>query len=269
MRNDTDKQSGRARPTQSGAWDRLNGIKGDVFAGYNALENHQYQEACDIWWGAWQRLREVAEQQQVRTLWALDNLCLKEPLVVNWVHDFEMELWNASTSRGHVGYPWFLARRIELCRDILERFPDEDRDTALSFRGPLAESHFHLGDRETCDRLFEQWLAEEPTWVWGWIHWADCYSFFLGNAREDLIRGREILGRGLAVPGVSDTADMLNRLAAVYQQLGDDDRAEAALAEANEAATPAEEPVWPTRKIGRNEPCPCGSDRKYKKCCGR
>lgn len=24
-----------------------------------------------------------------------------------------------------------------------------------------------------------------------------------------------------------------------------------------------------SRKIGRNEPCPCGSGKKYKKCCGR
>ena len=24
----------------------------------------------------------------------------------------------------------------------------------------------------------------------------------------------------------------------------------------------------PTKKVGRNEPCPCGSDKKYKKCCG-
>ena len=24
-----------------------------------------------------------------------------------------------------------------------------------------------------------------------------------------------------------------------------------------------------TPKVGRNEPCPCGSDKKYKKCCGR
>jgi uncharacterized protein YecA (UPF0149 family) len=23
------------------------------------------------------------------------------------------------------------------------------------------------------------------------------------------------------------------------------------------------------QKIGRNEPCPCGSGKKYKKCCGR
>jgi uncharacterized protein YecA (UPF0149 family) len=28
--------------------------------------------------------------------------------------------------------------------------------------------------------------------------------------------------------------------------------------------------VNPTKKkIGRNEPCPCGSGKKYKKCCGR
>ena len=26
--------------------------------------------------------------------------------------------------------------------------------------------------------------------------------------------------------------------------------------------------VVPTAKVGRNDPCPCGSGRKYKKCCG-
>ena len=28
------------------------------------------------------------------------------------------------------------------------------------------------------------------------------------------------------------------------------------------------EPVTVEKKIGRNEPCPCGSGKKYKKCCG-
>ena len=28
-------------------------------------------------------------------------------------------------------------------------------------------------------------------------------------------------------------------------------------------------PAQPHRKIGRNDPCPCGSGRKYKRCCGR
>ncbi|HEX2490711.1 MAG TPA: SEC-C metal-binding domain-containing protein, partial [Blastocatellia bacterium] len=24
-----------------------------------------------------------------------------------------------------------------------------------------------------------------------------------------------------------------------------------------------------TEKVGRNDPCPCGSGKKYKKCCGQ
>nr|WP_053241426.1 SEC-C metal-binding domain-containing protein [Clostridium sp. DMHC 10] len=28
-------------------------------------------------------------------------------------------------------------------------------------------------------------------------------------------------------------------------------------------------PVRNENKIGRNDPCPCGSGKKYKKCCGK
>jgi len=41
----------------------------------------------------------------------------------------------------------------------------------------------------------------------------------------------------------------------------------AAEATASASAIPA--PVPKRRKIGRNDPCPCGSGKKYKKCCGR
>ncbi len=30
-----------------------------------------------------------------------------------------------------------------------------------------------------------------------------------------------------------------------------------------------QQPVTAEKKAGRNEPCPCGSGKKYKKCCGR
>lgn len=30
-----------------------------------------------------------------------------------------------------------------------------------------------------------------------------------------------------------------------------------------------QEPKIAEKKIGRNEPCPCGSGKKYKKCCGK
>lgn len=34
------------------------------------------------------------------------------------------------------------------------------------------------------------------------------------------------------------------------------------------AANEVEEPYIAPPKIGRNDPCPCGSGKKYKKCCG-
>ena len=30
-----------------------------------------------------------------------------------------------------------------------------------------------------------------------------------------------------------------------------------------------QEPKRAEKRIGRNEPCPCGSGKKYKKCCGK
>ena len=32
---------------------------------------------------------------------------------------------------------------------------------------------------------------------------------------------------------------------------------------------PRQEPVRAEKRVGRNDPCPCGSGKKYKKCCGR
>jgi len=32
---------------------------------------------------------------------------------------------------------------------------------------------------------------------------------------------------------------------------------------------PPRMPIKKQKKIGRNDPCPCGSGKKYKKCCGR
>lgn len=35
------------------------------------------------------------------------------------------------------------------------------------------------------------------------------------------------------------------------------------------SAAPIKSPVTATKKVGRNEPCPCGSGKKYKQCCGK
>ncbi|MDR7415806.1 MAG: preprotein translocase subunit SecA [Armatimonadota bacterium] len=64
----------------------------------------------------------------------------------------------------------------------------------------------------------------------------------------------------------------LRPVARVTGQAGPDaDRVLGALATSPDspAASPKPQPVVVGAKVGRNDPCPCGSGRKYKKCCGR
>jgi preprotein translocase subunit SecA len=49
------------------------------------------------------------------------------------------------------------------------------------------------------------------------------------------------------------------------------DRARLTRSDETEEEASSEQPVEPAtrdRKAGRNDPCPCGSGKKYKKCCG-
>jgi preprotein translocase subunit SecA len=39
--------------------------------------------------------------------------------------------------------------------------------------------------------------------------------------------------------------------------------------QAGPAQAEAPKPVRTGAKVGRNDPCPCGSGKKYKKCCGK
>jgi preprotein translocase subunit SecA len=45
-------------------------------------------------------------------------------------------------------------------------------------------------------------------------------------------------------------------------------RNEAAVEEANAQQKPKSQPIRVEAKIGRNDPCPCGSGKKYKACHG-
>lgn len=39
--------------------------------------------------------------------------------------------------------------------------------------------------------------------------------------------------------------------------------------EDEEPLPPPVEPIKAGKEVGRNDPCPCGSGKKYKKCCGK
>jgi uncharacterized protein YecA (UPF0149 family) len=69
----------------------------------------------------------------------------------------------------------------------------------------------------------------------------------------------------LASPWTASRATKLERLADVCEEQG---RKGEAIELRKEAKRTVAAPRVTRQKIGRNKPCPCGSGKKFKKCCG-
>jgi uncharacterized protein YchJ len=150
-------------------------------------------------------------------------------------------------------------------------------------------------------------LAADPCWGWGWIGWSDCYRF-TRTERQDLNRCEQILREGFSIANVRDRADIADRLADVCEEQGRAEEVKEFRRQAERSAATVEvsrtvssagkilrqktqvnlggagvplselsnvadslrgTSMPATRqKVGRNEPCPCGSGKKFKKCCG-
>ena len=187
----------------------------------------------------------------------------------NWVQDVELELSNAGYDDDR-----FYHEGIRFCEVFQERFGDEDALINENMRRALAGFYTNLDEMDTVDELFGRWLREDPQWGWGWTGWSDCYYILRKERNAD--KAEHILVQGLAVAGVRDEVDMLDRLQTLYSDLGREKEAREVRGRLKKiepvgvSALADTEPQVPVRvtKVGRNEPCPCGSGRKYKKCCG-
>jgi len=138
----------------------------------------------------------------------------------------------------------------------------------------LAESYYEIGEREKVDALFQQWLKDDPRWGWGWIGWADCY-WLIERKEKDYVQAINILKKGFAVPGVRGKEDMEERLDNILRESGREgefkDYPLCSDRFSNKTAkgiSGGQLEQTKNVKLGRNDPCPCGSGKKYKKCCG-
>lgn len=79
------------------------------------------------------------------------------------------------------------------------------------------------------------------------------------NTEVNLIFDKEKLYRNM----VDAKADWLYNLP-MWDEIFDEEKKKALYREAKKANT-----IVKGKKVGRNDPCPCGSGKKYKFCCGR
>jgi uncharacterized protein len=269
-------------------------------SGYDAANDGDEAEASRIWLETWQGILRIVDDHHMDGIAEFDDRFAGTQCVLNWLSDFELVLNNAG--RDH---PEFLQERLWFCRTFVARFPHFSDLMTENFKRSLADALQQLGDAAGADALYSEWLREDPQWGWGWIGWSDEHYLFAPEGYADPDRAVNLLQEGLKVPGVRDRRDILERLADVCRKLGRNEEAQAADMELRELdsrlaarsqgfrrrslgdPSPADFiDAWPqredtdryeednvssgssgARRVGRNEPCPCGSGKKYKKCC--
>ena len=251
-----------------------------VQAGYEANQRNDFVASGRIWLDAWSDVLRLCDAVGARSIREFDDRFPMTQSLFNWCQDLEMALQN-----GGEHDPELRTARLEMAAEWLRRFPHEHGLTAGNFRRALADSYFETGQQETADELYQSWLEDDPAWGWGWIGWADCYTPFGPGKAQDYPRAEEILHCGYAVPGVREAEHIAGRLALICEKTGRPDEARQLRQQAEQArqragrrvprvtawaeSAQADEPKQhPAGKTGRNQPCPCGSGKKFKKCCG-
>ena len=232
-----------------------------IEAGYELQGPGRDAAVCRIWLEAWRDVLGLLDKGGLTSIRAFDERFRGSQSLFNWIQDPEDALWNAGLEDRQ-----FLTARIAVCEEGLRRFPAEDELMTENRRRALAESYFELGETGKAEALYRDWLQADLRWGWGWIGWSDGYGF-TRTQLQDWSRAEQILREGLAVDQVRDRLDMLERLADVCEEQGRKGEAAELRKQVKRSAAVAATRVT-RQKIGRNEPCPCGSGKKFKKCCG-
>ena len=240
-----------------GGYDMLSYAEIDekIQIGYSKIyENKDNVGGCDIWLEAWGGIKDVMSAEGLRDIIEMEKRYEWQQFIRNYVQDLEMGLMNAGLDDKQ-----YIQKHIDYCHELIER-SESQPSLQETIRMDMAESYFKLGNQQESDRLFGEWLEADPEWGWGYIGWSDCYADHLKEPNYE--RAEAILTDGLLHPGLRDRKYVLERIIEVCRNRGDATKARQYLQEMNRLGSVRVE------KVGRNDPCPCGSGKKYKKCCG-
>ena len=240
-----------------------------IYLGYRLLEEGKGIEVCNLWWDAWNDIIYLMDHHEISGISAFDNEFRGTQSVFNWASDFDIELHNEGKYNES-----FLHKRIEFCSEYIKRSEDKKQLNIENMKRSIAESYIDLGRQKEGDELFESYLIEDPKCGWGWISWSDCYWIFSGDEQNDYQKAEAILKKALIVEGLQDREHVMERLMNFYKDTDRKEEADEIKRELNELRKSKHDlknniqPISDV-KVGRNDPCPCGSDKKYKKCCGK
>jgi len=252
--------------------------------GYSHLMKRDSISACVEWQKVWDTIVAQMDEQNYASIEDIDNEFNGQQCIYNWATDYEAELSNAT--RDDILYA---QKRIEFCSEYVKRYKDKSDLNIGGMKRAIADSYFMIGKKEEGENLYKKYLEENPNWGWGWIGWSDAYWLYVQQENKNSEKAIKILKQALEIKGLENRGDVLERLKDIYEDLGMREESDAIVINrelpgnllykkgVNAKTKKAHneqflgnvlEPNSGRIKVGRNEPCPCGSGKKYKKCCG-
>jgi len=242
--------------------------------GYDLAERNNEREASDVWLECWERIKERLPDAPFGLEAEGSLFAGLSQFLFNWITDIEMALGNAGRRNAE-----YRARHLRFCEEALARLRMPPH--RMNFLRAHAETLWDMGRQEEAERAIQEIIDEDPDDVWSHVTWGDFYAM---KKPRDLTKAEAIYSRALEQKGlrerevIQERLDMLAemrgepRLAPPPHEHGDRCDCGGTFREVGPApmrqVSPPRTAVAVSTKVGRNERCPCGSGKKYKKCCG-
>lgn len=239
-----------------------------VEKGQECLDANDYPGMTKAWMEAWESMKLLivpmgrihVEELTEHTGYAYD--------LENWLTDMEMELGNAKEYE----------KCIRFCQEAVEYLEFGNLNEG-NMKRAVADSYMYLGDIEKCDELYQNWVCEQPddsNLIYGWI-----YNL---RIRGEVERALQLVTQAVEVEGKHDiellvageglftSAGNLEKTREYQERINTEEERRVREGEYKEMLWErgwVSEPIVKDKKIYPNDPCSCGSGKKYKKCCGR
>ncbi len=138
-----------------------------------------------------------------------------------------------------------------------------------SFLKKKALAYFGLKRFKEGKEIYEELIAQEPSNISNLINYGNLCIRYLKDKRL----AKEIYQRALfkVQSGLFTSYEREEWINIIFCHLREitDDPKEMERLESQKVNSILSPQIRTYKKVGRNEPCPCGSGKKYKKCCGR
>lgn len=268
LQQSIDYEDGHHVTTEWDTWDQY------AQNGYECFHNEKSEEGLALWNKAWDTFQSIISRQSEKV--SVDLLMEEQEYVYpidGWLQDYEMELGNAGK----------FEERITYCEKILELFDWTEDMNESCFKCGIADSMYSIGREKEAFDFYENWLREQPQDYNGICS----YSWLLLES-GDVQKAYEIVRKVTwGMPCFADNSILFMRGKQLAEKCGKHeeskwyqeqlDKFEEAIFNwerreddiFDEFTAPKQIPVMKPKKVYPNDPCPCGSGKKYKKCCGK